>query len=378
MRIALVAHHVRPTGGQDRYVLELARALAGRHEVHVLAVGVEGLEGTGVVVHRFDIRDRPVLWLAPEFARRTALTANGAGFDVIHAIGGALPGATVITAQYCHAAWHEARDRYRVREGSPLMAWYQRKVGAQAVDFERRAYAHPALQRVIAVSARTATELGRHYGVAQDRVTVVPNGVDPSRFDRALHANARAWLRAALGLARDTPLALLVGTYARKGLDTAIAAVARASATLHLVVAGAGSARAARRWAAAAGLTGRLHLLGSRTDVAALYAAADLFLLPTRYEPFGMVITEAMASGLPVVVSGCAGAADLIRDGANSFVVEAADDADGFAAAIRTILADPARAAAIGAAAREAVLPTAWPRVVAATEAVYGLAAGTP
>jgi UDP-glucose:(heptosyl)LPS alpha-1,3-glucosyltransferase len=256
------------------------------------------------------------------------------------------------------------------------MAWYQRRVGAQAVAFERRAYDHPALRRVIAVSFGTAAEITRHYAVPADRITVVPNGVDPAAFDRARYPTARAALRAELRLATDAPVALLVGTYARKGLETAIAAVARASKTLHLVVAGAGSDRDARRWAGAAGIAHRLHLLGPRLDVARLYAAADLFVLPTRYEPFGMVITEAMASGLPVVVSACAGAADLIRHGESGFVVETAGDADGFAAAIRAVLADPVSAAGIGAAARAAILTTAWPGIVARTEAVYARAVG--
>jgi UDP-glucose:(heptosyl)LPS alpha-1,3-glucosyltransferase len=371
VKVALVAHHARPTGGQDRYLLELARHLGDRHDVHLVVVRAEGTEGMGVTVHELGLKDRPVLALSPRFAHRAAALVSGAGYDIVHGVGGSLPGANVITAQYCHAAWHEARRRYRVPEGTTLDAWYQTLVGAQAVAYERRAYADPALRAVIAVSRTTAGELTRYYRVGADRITVVHNGADPEVFDRARYPTSRQALRHELGIAADAPVALLVGTYARKGLDTAIAAVARASSTLHLVVAGAGDRDVARRWAASAGLAGRLHLLGARSDVASLYAAADVFILPTRYEPFGMVIAEAMASSLPVIVSACSGAAELIEPGVSGYVVEAADDADAFAAHLRTLLADPAHRETVGRAARQAAQAVAWPTVAAQTEAVY-------
>jgi UDP-glucose:(heptosyl)LPS alpha-1,3-glucosyltransferase len=375
VRIALVAPQVRATGGQDRYALELARRLLARHEVHVLAAAIEGLDGSAAIQHPFPIRTRPALWFAEPFARRTLLTATGAGFDVTHAVGGCMPGASVITAPYCHAAWRDAQARYRVGEGSWPLRVYQSAVTEQSERYERDAYAHPDLRAVIAVSSRVATDLEQHYGVPGARITVIPNGVDVAQFDRTRYPDARSRLRAELGLGPDVPLALIVGAAARKGLETAIRAVARASAVLHLVVVGSGDARAAQRWARAAGLGDRLHWLGPRADVPVLYAAADLFLLPTRYEPYGMVVTEAMASGLPVVVSAVAGAADHIVPGENGWVVREPDDVDAFAAAIRSILADPAAAAEAGRRARAVTLDLGWVRIAERTEEVYRRAA---
>jgi len=378
VKIALVAHHARPTGGQDRYLLELARHLGERHDVHLVVVRAEGTEGMRVTVHELGITDRPVLALSPRFARRAAAQVSGAGFDIVHGVGGSLPGANVITAQYCHEAWHEARRRYHVHESGKLGAWYQALVGAQAVGYERRAYEDPALRAVVAVSHVTAGEIARHYHVAPNRITVVHNGADPAVFDRARYPDARHALRHECGIAADAPVALLVGTYARKGLDTAIVAAARASDDLHLVVAGSGDTGAAQRRARDARISDRLHLLGPRGDIARLYAAADLFILPTRYEPFGMVIAEAMASSLPVVVSACSGAAELIEPGVSGYVVEAADDAGAFATHLRTLLNNRAHRDAIGRAARSAALAVAWPAVAAQTEAVYHTALARP
>lgn len=375
MKIALVAHHARPGGGQDRYILELARHLAPRHDVHLVVVRAEGCEDLGVTIHELGLADRPVLALSPRFARRAERVLADRGFDIVHAVGGSLPGANVITAQYCHLAWQEARRRYRVHEGTALERLYHRVVDLQNVTYERRAYGTPLLRQVIAVSRGTAAELSRFYGVPDRQITVVHNGADPAEFDAARYPDARAALRGTLGLPADAPIALLIGTYARKGLDTALHAAGRASQTLHLVVAGAGDDALAHRWASGAGMAGRLHLLGPRTDVARLYAAADIFVLPTRYEPFGMVIAEAMQSSLPVVVSASAGAAELIAPGLSGFVVESADDAEGFATHLRALMADPALRAAVGRAARLAALPLAWPEVAARTEALYARAA---
>ncbi len=376
MKLALVVHHARSTGGQDRYALELARQLAARHEVHLVTVRAEGLGDAPVTVHRVGVADRPLLLLTPRFARAAAALLRRHRFDVVHAVGGCLPGASVVTTQYCHAAWGEAKRRYRVRERSLARELYQDLVNRQSIAFDRRAYADPGLRAVIAVSRGTQQDLARWHGVAAERVTMIPNGVDPDAFARARHPEARVALRRELGLRPETKLALLVGTYARKGLDTAIAAAARAAPDLHLAVAGAGDAAWAWRHADAAGFGARLHLLGPRRDVAALFAAADLFVLPTRYEPFGMVIVEAMASSLPVVVSAGAGAAELIRHGESGYAIAEPGDADGFGRAMREVLDDPARAAARGGAGREAALAAAWPRVAAATEAVYAGVAG--
>lgn len=374
MRIALAAHHVRPGGGQDRYLLELARHLSRRHEVHLITIRAEGCEGLPIGIHRVSVRERPMLWTAPRFAAKAGRMATQLACDVTHSVGGALPGAAVITAQYVHAAWHEAAKRYGVREHTRLRRLYHDRVGRQSEAFERQAYASKRLKAIIAVSRRTAAELERFYDVPAARVTVIPNGVDPASFNAAANAAARLEIRKSLKLEGSARIALLMGTYLRKGLDTAIAAVAAASGDLHLVVAGTGNTEWANEQAEAAGLAGRLHLLGARSDPERLFAAADVFVLPTRYEPFGMVIVEAMASGVPVVVSGIAGAAELIRHGENGYIVAEPTDVAGFTAQIRAAL-DPATASVVGRAARMTALGVAWSRIAELTEVVYQRAA---
>jgi glycosyltransferase involved in cell wall biosynthesis len=111
--------------------------------------------------------------------------------------------------------------------------------------------------------------------------------------------------------------------------------------------------------------------VGFQKDVVPYFAAADAFVFPTRYEPFGMVITEAMAAALPVVTTASAGASEVITPGVDGLVLQDPDDADALALALDDLLADPARRAAMGAAAREAAKRVDWDYVAAETLKVY-------
>ncbi len=136
-------------------------------------------------------------------------------------------------------------------------------------------------------------------------------------------------------------------------------------------------ARLARR-TGEAGLASRLRFLGYRADVASLLPAFDLLVhASTRPEPFGMVILEAMAAGLPVVASNLGGPREIVLPGVTGLLVPPSDPA-ALAEACRGILSDHTRAAAMGAAGRERVrehfhLRTTVERTTALFEAVLGL-----
>ena len=359
MRVGLAIHHVRPGGGQDRYALELARRIGRVFDLDLITLGAEGELPPGVGVRLVRAPARPMLLTAPLFRLRAGALARAGRYDLVHTVGGALPGSQVVTAQFCAAEW---------RRLSPGMGWYQRLVSAQAVRDERAAYRHPALAAVIAVSRRTAAEVERHYGPLSAPVYVVPNAVDLEAFAPPRAASAP----------RARPRLLFVGAYERKGLDVAIRALARLAHDAELLAVGGGDRERHRRLAASLGVADRVVLQPPRADIAAVFADADVFVFPTRYEPFGMVIAEALASGLPVVTSARAGAADLIRDGVSGCVVPDPEDAAGFAAAVDRILDDGDARAAMSRAAREAVRDLTWDSVAAQTLAVYRSAAGAP
>ena len=177
-------------------------------------------------------------------------------------------------------------------------------------------------------------EIQRAFRVAAEKLHVVYNGVDLAHFHPQHRAALRGEGRAALGCQpRDTVFLFVGSGFFRKGLAAAIAALARCgSKSLWLAVVGKDGDQARfEDQARAAGVADRVMFLGAREDVRPFYAAADCLILPSRYDPFPNTALEAMAMGLPAIVSDRCGAAEIIEPGANGWVCRP-DDVEGLAA----------------------------------------------
>jgi UDP-glucose:(heptosyl)LPS alpha-1,3-glucosyltransferase len=178
----------------------------------------------------------------------------------------------------------------------------------------------PGLKYILANSRETAGEFQEWYGFPASRIKVVYNGLDRSRFHPGLVKHREA-VRRELGLAPDEPVTLFVGSgFQRKGLGELAEALGRIPG--RLLVIGRDDPRPVRRRAAKAGGLDKLIFLGGRTDVERFYGAADVFALPSWYEPFSNACLEAAASGLPVVTTRGSGAAEIIRPGENGCLVD--------------------------------------------------------
>ncbi|MEB3196843.1 MAG: glycosyltransferase family 4 protein [Candidatus Sericytochromatia bacterium] len=383
MRIALVCAEVIRESGHGRYMLELARHLATRHEVHVFSHLFQPVEG---VVHR-PVRAHEginLLRLLTFWWNSTRALADEP-FDVVHTVGGCCARRDVVTAQFCQRAWGAelqaaaVREREARRAGLPVMqplpSWrraYHQLYWRVADRFEAPAFQGGGTRALIAVSARVKAELEHAYGVAGERITVVPNGVEPADFADTQLAPLRAPTRAALGLADDAPVLLFVGDFHRKGLAWVLQAVARMQArTAQLIVVGRGDLAAFRALAQRLGVAERTHFVGFQAEPRPYFAAADAFVFPTWYEPFGMVVVEALAAGLPVVTSTLAGASDAVQDGVNGFLLPEPSDVGAIAAHLDGLCLDAPKRLAMARAARDSVTPYAWSRIAARTETVY-------
>jgi len=253
------------------------------------------------------------------------------------------------------------QDIYRAGEGChcAYLAALGRPGGrriyhALTLALERRVFARTP--RIVAIAARGRHEIQRWYKVPDGRLSVIYNGVDLERFHPAHRARYREPARREVGLDTRTFAILFVGSgFMRKGLATAIEGLRLVGdASVHLLVIGKGARAPYEPLASRQGIGERIRWLGARADTERWYAAADAVVLPTRYEPFGNVHLESLASGVPVVTTSCAGGAELIRDGANGFVVSALDPAAVARALDRIREAPPD---AMAAAARRSAEP---------------------
>lgn len=354
IRLALVRQRYNPFGGAERFVATTLDAL-GRHD---LALTLITRQWTGGERRHEVIECRPAhlgrLGRDRSFARCVQAVLAREKFDLVQSHE-RIAGCDIFRAgDGVHAAWLEQRARRQGpfgRLGARLSPWHRYTLAA-----ERELFADPRLKAVICISELVRDDIRRFYGVADDKLHVIYNGIDLERYHPDLAAEHRAALRRQWNIPAPAPLFVFVGSgFERKGVGPLLEALAAAPARdAHLLV--VGSDKHLQRYvrqAARLGLGQRVRFAGGVKDVRPFYAAADAFVLPTLYEPLSNAVLEALACGLPSIVSTQCGAAELIAPGRNGFVCDALDvpALAGHLAA----LAGPGVAAGMRPAARAAV-----------------------
>ena len=212
----------------------------------------------------------------------------------------------------------------------------------------------------VAMSRRIREEM-LAAGVAEEKIALIPHGVDTVRLHPA-SVEERRDARVNLGLAADACVIAYTGRLLRgKGLEDLLAAFARvalAVPTAHLLIVGSGAGQALsveedlRRTVAASGLASRVTFTGRVDDVAEALRAADVFAFPSVYEALGISLIEAAATGLPAVGSRTGGIVDVIEDGASGWLV-APGSVDELAARLQDLATDAAARERLGRRARE-------------------------
>jgi UDP-glucose:(heptosyl)LPS alpha-1,3-glucosyltransferase len=367
LRIALVVHDYNRMFGHSRYVAELAARFKRDHEVHVFANTVEEPDPHGLTFHHVPASRLNVMTTLLTFAL-PATWLVGRQFDIVHAQGFCGFRQNVVTAHMCHRGWREATTRYAGRAN-----WRKRLFYALADRLDRRTFSPAGARRLIAVSARLGEDIRRYYGRAAG-VRVIHHGVDTETFHPRNREVWRAEIRRQIGVSAETPLALYVGDY-QKALPAAVRGVARVSG-LHLAAVSRSPVEPYRELIRTEGAADRVHLVPGTPHIERYYAAADFFVFPTFYDTFGLVATEAMASGLPVVCSAAAGAAEVIEDGVTGLVVRDPWDPEALAESLRKLTADAALQQRLGGAARNRAEQLTWDEVARQTLAVYREVAG--
>jgi UDP-glucose:(heptosyl)LPS alpha-1,3-glucosyltransferase len=382
LRLAVVSPFVDRRHGTERALAELLERLAAKEdcEIHLYAQRVEDLavalsHASGPAKrgathwHRIPSFYGPHLlrflaWLfVNSIYRRWDRRVRGLQFDLVLSAGINCLDADVVIV---HAFFHRLRDLAQTDERDSakpgLLRWLHRRAYYGLLTrLERHIYANPRVS-LAAVSQRTATQLKDHFG-RQD-VRIILNGVDSKQFSPAARLNLRAEARQRRKFQKNDFVLLLIGNdWRAKGLETVLRAMAALpQLPFQMLVVGDDSPDFFRNTAKSLGVLQRCRFEPSSKDVLDFYAAADLYVSPSREDSFGLPVAEAMACGLPVITSTQAGAADLIRDGIDGFVLSRCDDFQGLAGILKRLQADESFRTSIGDAAAKSASQWTWDR----------------
>ena len=342
MRIAVINRvFSRAGGGAESYSVALVQELAARHEIHVFAQE-SNRPVAGVHYHPVFCLSRKPRWINQLLFALATWWQTRTGFDVVHSH---------------ENTWHGQIQTVHVRPlrynllhgrvgGQRALRWLKVALSPRLMTYvwlEGARFKPVPGRQVIATSDTLRDECVQAYPASRGSLSVVTPGTHLQQ-DRLTRAAARRQL----DLPAQGPLLLFVANdYARKGLDTLLKALALLPSPIQLMV--VGNPAPIPRYRALAerlGVLPRVHFLGSRSDLTSVYRAADGLVHPTLEDSFAMVVLEAMAHGLPVVVSGPAhcGISRQLQDGVQALLLQDPRDADALSRRIGELLGAPALA----------------------------------
>ena len=370
MRIALSNPEVSHAGGVERVITETASQLFRRgHEVTVYAARVDSAVldpgvRTRVIPIPASLDDR----LGLGFRSRCAAALRADAPDVHGAFSTLSPLGGVFWVPSVHRVGYDFLRSRRGPVGRLVMAAnpYHRI----RLQLERAMFSPGGCALALAQTDAVRADVRRSYPTVGE-VGVLPLGYDDRSFTPAAPA-ARVAARRRHGLDdKDQVLLFVANELERKGFQTLLSAM-RNLPQVRLL--GAGRVTPNERVLARSGVADRVRWLGHVADVGSLHAAADAFVLPTRYEPWGLAIVEALGCGRPVITTELAGAAIAVRDGETGILLGDPDDVPALTAAIRHVLsgalADSERIAA-------SVSGYTWEQVIRRYESILAEVART-
>lgn len=387
--IAVAIHNLNSSGGQDRSMREILKHLQKTRKIGIYTYELEKAE---------EFPDANLHLVRPEFRRIYSLNIvyylfaslwyflfpklfRRAKAPLILTTGAISLVCDIVQVQFVNLAWKKIIHtidcelcEFPRGRGKGWRAMFFKKYQGIFLAFnswlETRIYNDK--KTYIAISNSVRKELEENFGAK--KVFVIPHGVDCGEFRPASSSEEKKSLRGKLQLPVDAVIVIFVGAYERKGLARAIDAIAAMPASeralLHFVAVGAGDTDFFMGRAKQLGIADHVRCVGSRRDIADWYRAADIFLLPSLYEPFGLVVLEAMASALPCVVSSLTGATDLMKNGESGLFIQDPTSSLEIRDALLTLARDAALRRSMGLAARAAAEQRSWKNVAQEYERV--------
>ena len=380
-RIAVISPFLDKQHGTERCVVEQVERLARDYEVHVYSNRVQDLDLSRIVWHRVPRLPGPHLfaycwWIVANYlVRWWDRKSGGLRFDLIYTPGINCFDADVISVHIVFAEFRrQVRDALKFN-ANPVRSWplllHRRIYYRLVIALERMIYGGKRALLTV-VSAKVARDL-KEYGRADAQLPVIYHGIDGQRFNVEARRKLRASARAALGLLDGVFCLLLVGNdWKKKGLSCVLEALGGLGIpSIRLLVVGNDTAVPYRSILSRLRLENRVAFLPLRPDVEFYYAAADLYVGPSLEDAFGMPPLEAMACGVPSIVSSQSGISEIITDGVDGFILADSHDSRRLAELIDQLHRNEALRHKIGEAGAKTAEQYSWDGNVAKLKAIF-------
>ena len=361
MKIAFCIENLVPArGGAEQYVKDLSRRVCEQgHEIQIFTLKSDIDDRDNLRIHLLKAPRRPKFLRTLSFAIKCRRRVGKEKFDIIHSFGRTW-GMDVFQPL---GGSQMASLRGNIRSiDNPLIKFL--RILSYIFSLRRIAYflvesvQMKEARMVISISAMVKRDLKKFTTLEDDRIKIVRNGVSLEKFHPRNRDKDRDRIRREMGLKADDILIIFVAhNFRLKGLRPLIKTMARLR-SLHpdisykLGILGEGKKKKFSRYADRCGVGDSVIFIGSTDHAPGYYAAADISVHPSFYDPSALVVLEAMATGLPVITTTYCGTSEIIEDGREGFVVADPNDIEGLSARIFDLV-DPDLRRAIGMRGRE-------------------------
>lgn len=371
-RLVVVSPFLDKRHGTERRVVEWVSQLADAFEVHIYSQSVKDLDLSRFILHRIPKLPGPHLlnflwWFAAnrlwrEWDRRV----RGAQHDLVFSPGPNCLDADAISVHIVFAEYRRKIESAFDQEREAASSWPQRLhrnlYYRFAIFLEKRAYTS-ANTTLILIAKKTSKALEEFYG-RRTPCPVVYLGLDHETFNPIRRAESREAARKELGLRSDRFALLLIGNdWRNKGLPVLLnAMVLLGELPVDLLVVGHDDPKGFRSLIRERSMDDRVRFLPPRRDVEFYYAAADAYTGPSLEDTFAQPPAEAMACGLPVIVSAANGTSEIITNGADGMILQDPTDANSLARMIRSLFENEEFRNRLGRKAAETARQYTWER----------------
>ncbi len=365
-KIAVVIPKYGLLGGAEQFAAELTGRLiaATGFDFHVYANRWEQ-SANPITFEKVPIISFPKFLTTPSFAYFTGCRIKRNNFSLVHSHE-RIFGADIFTLHGIpHRYWVRHIRRKKMSLYDLATAWVEKKLVYEG-----------NCKKFIAVSSQTKDIFLEEYKIDPGLVDIIHPGVNLNDYVRQDKASVRLSIRRELGINSVDPVILFASmNFEIKGLDNIMFSLTKLKAQnrkFKLIVAGKGNIKKYTRLAQEAKIIEDVIFTGpvNKEKLVKMYLAGDCYIMLSKFDTFGMVVLEAMAAGLPVIISNNVGAKDLVHEGENGFIINDTTDSDYIAAKI-ALLCDENMRRPLAERAYQTATQNTWDQVAAKYQEIY-------